>query len=58
MWATDSLNGGLSDLNWPALQVELSRMRQVWTQQILGHAREQNAFFPIPDEEYLRESDE
>ena len=46
MWATDSLNGGLSTLNWPALQKELSQMRRVWTEQILSHVNDQGVFFP------------
>ncbi len=53
MWATDSLNGGLSELNWGALRTELSKMRLVWTEKILGHAREQGVFFPAQDEEEI-----
>jgi hypothetical protein len=57
MWATDSLNGGLSTLNWPALKNELSQMRQVWTEQILSHATEQGVFFPQADDEKVTEPD-
>jgi hypothetical protein len=49
MWATDSLNSGLSELNWSVLRDELSHMRQIWTGQILTHAREQGAFFPAEE---------
>jgi hypothetical protein len=55
MWAPDALNGGLSELNWPALQPELSKMRRVWTEQILGHARDQGVFFPANEEEAAAE---
>ena len=46
MWATDSLNGGLSNLDWRLLQPELSKMRLTWTNEILDHARTNNVFFP------------
>jgi hypothetical protein len=48
MWATDSLNGGLSELNWQSLRVELTRMREIWTEEILNHAQQNNVFFPSP----------
>jgi hypothetical protein len=51
MWATDSLNGGLSELRWPELRSELTNMRRVWIDQILSHARDNDVFFPSPDEE-------
>jgi hypothetical protein len=58
MWATDSLDGGLAELNWPALRRELSSMRQVWIDQILSHAQQQDVFFPQPeDQEAELESD-
>jgi hypothetical protein len=55
MWATDSLNGGLSDLNWPVLREELSRMRLVWMEQIISHAQAQGVFFPQGEEEQASE---
>ena len=55
MWAPDSLNRGLSDLNWPTLRGELSHMRQVWREQILTHARDQGAFFPAAEDEQTSE---
>ena len=51
MWATDSLNGGLSNLDWAALHVELSKMREIWTNQILEHARANKVFFPQAEDE-------
>ncbi len=51
MWATDSLNGGLSELDWPALRIELTKIRQVWIDQILTHARDNDVFFPQPEDE-------
>jgi hypothetical protein len=57
MWATDSLNSGLAELNWPALRDELSKMRPVWTEQILSHAQQQDVFFPQPEDEEAAEPD-
>jgi len=58
MWATDSLNGSLSELNWPTLRVELSKMRLLWTKQIAAHAQEHGVFFPKPEDEYVSNTDE
>lgn len=49
MWATDSLNGGLSELNWDALMEELHQVRRTWTETILEHARQQQVFFPAEE---------
>ena len=51
MWATDSLNGGLSELNWPAPRSQLTKIREVWIDQILTHAKDNDVFFPQPDDE-------
>jgi hypothetical protein len=51
MWATDSLNGGLSGLEWKELGPELTKMRGVWTDEILNHAVQNNAFFPPTENE-------
>jgi hypothetical protein len=50
MWAADSLNGGLSKLDWQLLHPELNKMRGVWTDEILEHARTNNVFFPAVDD--------
>lgn len=51
MWATDTLNGGLSDLNWKVLQKEILTQMPRWTQQIISHAQNENVFFPPPEEQ-------
>ncbi len=48
MWASDSLNGGLSELNWHVLQTELNSASREWITKILRHAKEENVFFPEP----------
>jgi len=48
IWASDSVNGALADLNWPDLQKELSRLRQSWVDLIIRHAQEHHEFFPEP----------
>lgn len=51
MWATDSLNGGLSELDWPRLQAEVAAIRPRWTHEIITHARSEHVFFPPAEEE-------
>jgi hypothetical protein len=51
MWAPDSLNGGLSELNWQSLRPELTKMREIWTNEILDHARTNGVFFPSAEED-------
>jgi len=51
MWATDSVNGSLSDLNWEGLREELQTRSGEWTEQIIAHARDNKVFFPAPDPE-------
>jgi hypothetical protein len=58
MWATDSLNGALSELDWPSLRAELGRMRGVWTDQIVAHAVENNVFFSQSDFEDVPDADD
>jgi hypothetical protein len=48
IWATDSVDGSLAELNWPGLQKELALLRQSWVDLIIRHAREHNVFFPEP----------
>ncbi|MBN2497476.1 MAG: hypothetical protein JXR96_22985 [Deltaproteobacteria bacterium] len=52
MWASDSVNGGLSDLDWQALERELSSACPAWIDKIIKHAEENDAFFSQPAEEY------
>lgn len=49
MWATDSLNGGLSELDWDALMQELHQVRGAWTGSIISHAQSEHVFFPAAD---------
>jgi hypothetical protein len=51
MWASDSLNGGLAELDWPKLRIELDRMRQVWIDDVLSHARDNHVFFPQAEDD-------
>lgn len=51
MWATDTLNGGLSNLDWGLLRKELVERRSEWTDMIIDHARREHVFFPSSDEE-------
>jgi hypothetical protein len=56
MWATDSLNGALSEFNWDLLKKDLATKRQSWTERIIEHARKEGVFFP-PDNEETEEAD-
>jgi hypothetical protein len=49
MWATDALNGGLAELDWEALQVELKKARSAWTEAVIAHAQAENVFFPAAE---------
>jgi hypothetical protein len=49
MWASDSLNDGISELDWPRLQNELSGQRESWIKLIIDHAKRHHEFFPAPD---------
>ncbi len=44
MWASDRVNGGLTELNWPFLKEELAKIKKDWTEMIIGHAKGQDAF--------------
>lgn len=46
MWATDQLNGTLTELDWPALKIQLDAKTFEWTEQIIQHAIDGGAFFP------------
>lgn len=45
MWATDELNGGLSNLDWLMLKSELTTKSQEWTETIISHAVDEGVFF-------------
>jgi hypothetical protein len=51
MWATDSVNGGLSQLRWDILQGQLRKQTASWTREIIAHARAHNVFFPTAEPE-------
>jgi hypothetical protein len=44
-WVTDRLNGALIDLNWVALQNELSKEAVKISAEIINHAKENEGFF-------------
>lgn len=46
MWATDGIDGALVDLDWGRLRPQLVEKRRHWTDQIIGHAEKEGAFFP------------
>ena len=54
IWATDQLNGSLTDLDWCGLSQELTVKSPEWTELIIRHATDEGAFFPprMPWEEY------
>lgn len=51
MWASDAVNGGLSELNWPKLRDEFSRRRESWVGTIIEHAKEHGSFFPASEQD-------
>jgi hypothetical protein len=53
MWATDQLNGALSEFNWSNLSRELEDNRGRWTDEIIEHARREGEFFPTPTPEAI-----
>jgi hypothetical protein len=57
MWATDALNGGLSELNWMALSKELAECQPTWTGLVVQHASNEGMFFPKPDQSFDAEDD-
>jgi hypothetical protein len=46
MWATDHLNGALTDLDWFALKTTLDDITAEWTEQVIEHAKQGGVFFP------------
>lgn len=49
-WASDAVNGGLAELNWPLLHEEFARLRSSWVDMVIEHAKAHDAFFPAPDQ--------
>jgi hypothetical protein len=45
MWASDAVNGGLSNLDWTILKSEFEKIKPAWTDMVIGHARQENVFF-------------
>jgi hypothetical protein len=46
MWATDQLNGSLSNFDWEGLKAKLGVKALEWTELIIKHAQDEGAFFP------------
>src|SRR5207248_2439657 len=49
LWATDTLNGALTEMDWDRLEPELGRVRARWTDEIIAHAEAAHVFFPAGD---------
>lgn len=45
IWASDGLNGNLSELNWDGLTCDLETACPAWTEMIIKHARDNDAYF-------------
>lgn len=45
MWVSDSINGSLSEFNWPDLQTELKSLRESFIEQIIDHAKSHHEYF-------------
>jgi hypothetical protein len=58
MWASDTVNGGLSKLDWPRLQGELADHRESWIKAIIDDAKRHDEFFPIPEQQLRDEYDD
>ena len=53
-WITDSINGALSEFDWPQTQIALRQVRVLWTERIIDHAEENmvpTSGDPLPDDE-------
>jgi hypothetical protein len=61
MWASDKINGGLTEMNWALLKEEFGKIKKAWTAMIIGHAKHQEMFFSLDadqrdDEDELQSS--
>ena len=45
MGASDAVNGGLAELDWPLLRKELASHREIWINLIIDHGRSTTSFF-------------
>ncbi len=51
MWASDGVNGGLAELDWDLVKKDLEKIGPEWTDRIIQHARDNDAFFThVPGE--------
>ena len=57
MWATDHLNGSLSDFNWDGLRRDLEVKVPEWTELIIKHAQDEDVFFPEQEDDRAEEMD-
>jgi hypothetical protein len=46
MWATDTVNGSLTEMKWDKLKEELALWRRKWEDLIIKHAENEGEFFP------------
>ncbi len=56
IWASDAVNGALAEMDWPGLQRQFAGLRDGWTDLIISHAKQHDAFFP--QQEQVEEDDE
>ncbi len=53
MWATDHLNGALTELDWPGTLNEIASKSEEWAQAVTQHAQNEHVFFPEASQESL-----
>jgi len=58
MWASDAVNGGLSNLDWTVLKSEFEKIKPAWTDMVIGHARQENVFFQANRETHAHDEAE
>jgi hypothetical protein len=51
IWATDAVNGALTEFDWQGLQTELSGLRFDWIRTIILHAKAHDGYFPKQESE-------
>ena len=49
MWASDTVNGELVEFDWPGLQKELAKQRDLWIETIINFAKVHHEYFPQPN---------
>ena len=50
IWASDTVNGSLAELNWQGLQQEFASLREQWVEMIIANAQAHDVFFPPADQ--------